>query len=270
MICPYSTSDFIAISRFRLTITSLVVTQRHENQNHQSPLRYLDTAGEDRDTQLIVNHESEKSHLGGTALVEFAVALLDLVLLGEAVPTPGVDSIAEVTRELVSSSWDVLHDLKLKESNKGKDLECTGNRDGFGGSPAGSKVGELGARVINVSWKVDTSLVDEESNNTKHANAAMLEFDVTETVEPFLVGSLEKVERIEESNGFGNTNLCVDGSGGASSLLGRSKGSSGGDEGSKDGGLHFDEILLDLTEKWVERRTDWRKRRERRKRWGRY
>ena len=113
-----------------------------------------------------MDHEAKHTHLGSTSLVQLNGTLLELGLFIKGVPAKVKGTIAEVTREFSSSN--VLHDKKFQETNKGQDLKGTGNRDGKGGSPAITKVGELGARVVNVTREVDASLVDKVANNTKH------------------------------------------------------------------------------------------------------
>jgi hypothetical protein len=88
-----------------------------------------------------VDHESEKTHLGGTALVELDGTLGELGLLIKGVPAIVKGTVTEVTGEF--SSGDVLHDGKLKEANEGKDLEGTEDGDFLGSSPSGTNVREL-------------------------------------------------------------------------------------------------------------------------------
>ena len=75
-----------------------------------------------------MNHKSEDSHLGGTALVELDGTLVGLGLFIEGVPSEVDGLVTEVTREF--SSGDVLHDTKLEESDESNKLGNTGSRDG--------------------------------------------------------------------------------------------------------------------------------------------
>ena len=203
-------------------------------------------AGEDavNVSELVVDHESKKTHLGGTALVELNGTLLQLGLLIEGVPAEVKGAIAEVTREL-GFSGNVLHDTKFKEANEGEDLQSTGNGDGSRRGPARSEVRELGSSVINVTREVDTGLVDQVSDNTKHANAAMLDLDISETIELLLVTVSDKAKGIEETEGSLGAKLVLEGlqGSGGTGLLGRSKGGSGGKEGGENGGLHLGMII---------------------------
>ena len=70
-----------------------------------------------------MNHKSEDSHLGGTALVELDGTLLQLLLIVEGVPSEVNVVVTEVTDEV--SSGDVLHNSKLKDSNEENDLSNT-------------------------------------------------------------------------------------------------------------------------------------------------
>jgi hypothetical protein len=189
--------------------------------------------------KFVVNHKSEKTHHGGTALVQFDGTLLKLGLFVEAIPSEVNEVVTEVTNEL--SAGDVLHDGKLQETNKGKNLEGTGNRNGGGSLPAGRNVGELGSGVVNVSRKADSGSGDQVSDNTQHADAAVLDLDVSEAVELLLVTIGNKAKGIEESKRSLGTEFILEslqGSAGGS-LLGRGESGGRGDEGGKDGGLHF-------------------------------
>jgi hypothetical protein len=161
----------------------------------------------------------------------------------ERVPSEVNEVVAEVTNEL--SSGDVLHDGKLQETNEGKNLEGTGNRNGGGSLPAGRNVGEFGSGVVNVSRKADSGGGDQVSDNTQHADAAVLDLDVSEAVELLLVTIGNKAKGIEETKRSLGTEFVFEslqGSAGGS-LLGRGESGGRGDEGGKDGGLHFCEFV---------------------------
>jgi hypothetical protein len=195
-------------------------------------------------SQLVVDHESQHTHLCSTALVELDGTLLELGLLIKGVPAEVKGVIAEVTREFSSS--DVLHDKQFKEANEGKDLKSTGNRDVEGGIPSVSKIGELGSRVVNVSWKVDSGSIGQVSDNSQHADTSVLDLNITETVKLFLVSISNKAKRVEEAKRSLGTKFILkrhaQGTG-AGGILGRSEGSSRGNKGGKDGKLHFDDLM---------------------------
>jgi hypothetical protein len=54
----------------------------------------------------LVYHESKDSELGGTSVVQLQSTLLELLLVGEGVPSKVDASVTEVTNELVSGSGD--------------------------------------------------------------------------------------------------------------------------------------------------------------------
>merc|ERR1711966_133267 len=81
--------------------------------------------------ELFVDHKSQKTHLGGTAVVQFNGTLGKLGLLIKSVPSEVKGSVTEVTDELVSGSLNVLHDGKLQEANEGNNLEKSGSGDGI-------------------------------------------------------------------------------------------------------------------------------------------
>ena len=143
----------------------------------------------------------------------------------EAVPSKVEEVVTEVTNEF--SSGDVLHDGKLQETNEKGNLKGTGNRDGERGIPSVSEVGELGSVIGDVSGKVDSGGVDEVSDNSQHADTSVLDLDVSEAVELFLITIGNKSKGIEESKRSLGTELVFERShrGGLDGLLGRSEGS---------------------------------------------
>ena len=223
---------------------------RHEPQHNHSIARIgqanLELSNEwDGSAQLFVDHESKGSHHGGTAVVEFDGTLGKLGFLIEVVPSEVEGSVTEVTDELVSGSFDVLHDEKLKGTNEGNNLEQTFRRDGVRSRDGGPSVRERveGISVlVDGSGKVDTVTGGDLSKEGKHTNAAVLDLDVSETVELFLVTVLDKSKRIKESKRrLGSEGVFEGGQGGGGlSLLDRGKGRSGGDEGGENSGLHCD------------------------------
>ena len=206
-----------------------------------------------------MDHESEKTHLGGTALVQFNGTLLKLGFFIEGVPAEVDGSVTEVSREFTRGGTvgRVLHDGEFQETNKGKNLKGARDRHGEGGSPAGSKVRELGSISGDVSREVDTSLVDKVANNTKHADTSVLDFDITKAVELFLVSVSNKTKGIEESKRSLGTEGVFEGlqGGGGGGLLGGSESSGGGEERGKDGGLHFerldDSFDIEIVKRWM-------------------
>jgi hypothetical protein len=195
--------------------------------------------GDEGDSELLVDHKGKNSHLGSTALVELDGTLGHLGLLVEGVPAEVKGAVAEVTDEF--SSGDVLHDGELKETNEGNNLGNSDTRNGGKGAEAVGDIGERKAGVVNVSGETDSGFLDEVSGDGKHADASVLDLDVTETVELLLVAISNQAEGIEESKRILGSELTFEGlqGGGGGSLLGRGEGDGRGDEGCDDNRLHF-------------------------------
>ena len=203
---------------------------------------------------LLVDHKSEDSGHGSASVVEFDGTLGELLFLVELIPSEVNVSVAEVTDELVSGSGDILHETNFEESDESNKLDKSGSRDGVRSDKGGNSVGERVEGVsgeINVSGKVDSSSGGDLSKEGKHTNTSVLDFNVSETVESLLVDvTVEESERIEESEGWLDTELVLEGldSGGGGLLLGRGEGSGGGDEGCEDSGFHFEFLGFGLFE----------------------
>mmetsp|Transcript_13043 Transcript_13043/g.18682 ORF Transcript_13043/g.18682 Transcript_13043/m.18682 type:complete len:218 (+) Transcript_13043:132-785(+) len=192
-------------------------------------------------SELLVNHKSKNSHHSGTSVVQLNGTLGKLGLFIKGVPAEVKGAVTEVTNVFISSSLNVLHDSKLKESNEGKDLEGSSNRNLKGASPSFSDISEGGSGVVNVSWKTDSGTGGDLSEEGKLGDTSVLELDVTETVETLLVGIIEQSQRIEEAKRRLSTKLVLEGVEGGGGLAGLGRGESGGraDKGSDDGRLHF-------------------------------
>ena len=204
--------------------------------------------GDERDSELLVDHKGKDSHLGGTALVELDGTLLHLGLLVEGVPSEVKSLVTEVTDEF--SSGDVLHDSEFKESDEGNDLANSGTLDGGKGGETVGDSGERKSLVVNVSGKTDSGLLDEVSSDGEHTDASVLDLDVTETVELLLVTIGDKSEGVEESKRSLGSELVFEGlqGGGGGSLLDRGESNGRGDEGCDDNRLHFVKLILRWTE----------------------
>ena len=105
-------------------------------------------------SELLVDHEAEDAHHGGTAVVELDGALGKLGLLIEGIPAVVEGTVAEITGELSLAS-DVLHDTELEEANEEEDLDETSLGDGVGAEDGGETVGE---GIEGVSSLVDGSV----------------------------------------------------------------------------------------------------------------
>ena len=106
---------------------------------------------------LLVDHKSEDTEHGGTAVVELDGTLLELGLLGEGIPAEVEGTVAEVTGEFtgLGTVGGVLHDEELEEANEEEDLDETSLGDGVGAEDGGETVGE---GIEGVSSLVDGSV----------------------------------------------------------------------------------------------------------------
>jgi hypothetical protein len=121
-------------------------------------------------------------------------------------------------------------------------LEGDGVRSDQGGNTVGEGV-EGVSGVVNVSGKVDSGTGDNLAKEGKLTDTSVLEFDVTKTVETFLVSTVQKSKRIPASKRRLSTKFFfegLDGSGRLTNLSG-GKGGSGGEKGGEDSKLHFDD-----------------------------
>jgi hypothetical protein len=203
---------------------------------------------------LLVDHESEDSELGGTSVVELDGTLGHLLFFGEGIPSEVDVSVTEVTNEFVSGVGDVTHDGAFEESNEGDQLDKSSSGDGIGAREGGDSIGERRegvSGVVNVSWKVDSSTGDNLSKEGKLTDTSVLDLDVTETVETVLVGSVEESHRIPASKRSLGTEFVFEGivqSRGGGLLGGRGEGSSRGEKGGEDGELHDFISILSMFE----------------------
>ena len=190
-----------------------------------------------------MDHKSEDSHHGGTSLVQLDSALGELGVGIKGVPAVVDEAVTEVTNEF--SSGDVLHDEDLKESDESEELEKGSRGKAGDGVETGRNVRELGSREVNGSRKTDSGLFDEVSNDGKHGNTSVLDLNVSETVEVFLVSIGDKSEGVEEAKRRLGSEFILEGlqGGGLGGLLGRSEGGGSGDEGGKDGELHVSDWI---------------------------
>lgn len=197
----------------------------------------------ERDDQL-VNHKSEDTHHGGTAVVELDGTLGELGLLVEAVPAEVDVSVAEVSREL-SVSWNLTHERALQNADGGDDLHDTRSRDVALAEDGGNAVrvgGERMAAVVDVSRKVDSSTGGDLAEEGKHADAAVLDLNVPKAGEALLVDiSAEHAEGIEVSErGLDSEFLSERAQRGGGGLLGgRGEGGGASEQGCNNSELHL-------------------------------
>merc|ERR1719463_880825 len=154
--------------------------------------------GKDWNTELFVHHKAKNTHHGGTSLVQFNSTLPVLVFVTEFVPAEIDQSITEVTNEFVFTSR-VLHYEKFQESAEEENLSEGGRSDVFDGLETVADIVESPSGEIDVSVKTVSGVSPEVSNNGKHTDTSVFEFDVTKTVEPFLACSLKDFQGIVET-----------------------------------------------------------------------
>ncbi len=205
-----------------------------------------------RNSQLLVDHEGQDSHHGGTSVVELDGSLLQLGVLIEGVPSVVKGSVAEVTREF-GFSGNILHDGKLQKTDQGNNLANTGSSNVVEGGESVADTTEGKSLVVDISRETDPGFSDKVSEDGKHGDTSVLKFDVSKTGELFFVTIGNKSKRIEESKRRLGTELRLESleGGGGSLLLGRGKGGSRGDKGGKNSGLHFYGYFI-----WIVRSAD--------------
>merc|ERR1719384_799891 len=102
---------------------------------------------------------------------------------------------------------------------------------------------EGSSRVVNITWKTNTSISYEVSNNGKHGNTSVLDFYKSKTIEFVLVTIGNKTKWVKETK----RRLCtkfilechVGGNRVACGILCRCEGGCGGNEGGEDSKLHL-------------------------------
>jgi len=135
-----------------------------------------------------VDHESKESQHSVTSVVKINTTCEVLLLLVEGVPPKFKTIVTEVTNKL---AWlrtvDKIHYHEIfKETSKGKHLEKTGIRNGL---DDGSTVGygfEGSSGKIDLSWKTYSVAGDDLTKESKHADAVVLDLDITKAVKTLL------------------------------------------------------------------------------------
>mmetsp|Transcript_18965 Transcript_18965/g.28633 ORF Transcript_18965/g.28633 Transcript_18965/m.28633 type:complete len:235 (-) Transcript_18965:68-772(-) len=193
---------------------------------------------------LLMDHKSEDSEHGSTAVVQLNGTLLKLGLFIKVIPAEVNVSVTEVTNVFVSGSGNITHEGDLQPSNEGDDLALSLEGDGVRSDQGGNTVGE-GVEgvsgVVDVSGKVDSGTGDNLAKEGKLSDTSVLDLNVTETVETFLGAvSGEHAEGIEESKRRLDSKLILEGvqGGGGGLVLGRGESGGRADKGSDDGRLH--------------------------------
>mmetsp|Transcript_5288 Transcript_5288/g.12325 ORF Transcript_5288/g.12325 Transcript_5288/m.12325 type:complete len:263 (-) Transcript_5288:212-1000(-) len=193
-------------------------------------------------SELFGDHVSKDSHHGGTSVVQFNIKLAGLFF--------GVlDVGSEVTNSVVSVVLGGRHPCEFDKGEEGEDLKKTGVGDGTDSINSGWDIREfkvLGSGEVSIENNV--VVVDDDTDNGSHGNTSVLTFDSTTTFKRLGL-RFEPSKRIIDSQRGSDTNLeFIDVQrGGGLCLLGRGESGRRGDEGGKDGRLHFEFIFFDIS-----------------------
>ena len=156
-------------------------------------------------SKLLVDHKTKDAHHGCPSVVQLNAALAGLRRVRETVPRGDSEPVSEVTWELRLPSTvplDVVHDAELKEEDEGNNLREAILRDRIGPEERGEadRVRREGvAGVVDVPAQEVAASGCNLPEEGKHGNSAVLDFDISQAVKPFLIGLVEHTKRIEES-----------------------------------------------------------------------
>ncbi|KAL7436118.1 hypothetical protein ACHAXH_003962 [Discostella pseudostelligera] len=195
-----------------------------------------------------MDHQAKNSHHSRTSIVQLNSTLGKLGRLVEFVPSKVNSAVTEVTNKCILAGY-ILHDEELKEANEEKDLELAIGGDGVGAKECIKSVGvrvEGIASGVNVTGDVNSSTGDDVAQEGKLADTAVLDLDVTKTIETGLAGIVEQAKGIEETKRRLGTELTLEGveGGGGLAGLGGGKGGGGGGKSDEGGKLHHGGVSL--------------------------
>ena len=174
----------------------------------------------------VVTEQFENGKHGKTSMLEF----LELTLLKNLSGKVGLTNF-EVTKNTFS----------IHSSNNGKHLGPAYRRETLEGGKTVGDIGEGSSVQIDITGPA-VELRDNVSENSKHGDTPVLEFDFSPTSERLGGGALGEAERVEETSWGDHTDLIrvrrvLEGSG--VRLVGNGgESGSGGNERGKDSGLH--------------------------------
>ena len=176
-----------------------------------------------------MDHKSKNSHHGHTTIVQLDGTFGELGLLIEFVPSKVNVPITEITNKLISSSWNILHDAGLQETNEEEDLgeSILGNGIGpINSRPSIAERAELMSGVVDGAREVDAGAGDNVAQEGEHGHAAVLDLDVAKAVESSLVGIVKQTKWVEEAKGGLGSKLGLEGAHGRGDGLNLFHGSS--------------------------------------------
>lgn len=102
-----------------------------------------------------------------------------------------IESITKVSSKL-RIPGNICHDVYLKKANEKQHLEHACGGDGIGAIDGSNAIRDISKIVVevNLSGKVVASTSDKITNKSELGNTSMFEFNVTESVKRFLVGTV--------------------------------------------------------------------------------
>mmetsp|Transcript_8967 Transcript_8967/g.14172 ORF Transcript_8967/g.14172 Transcript_8967/m.14172 type:complete len:234 (+) Transcript_8967:510-1211(+) len=142
--------------------------------------------------QLLVDHQGKDTHLGSAAVVQLNGALGVLLLV---IPPSSVHAGLAVSLQLLLD----LSKAQLNQTNEADGLGHTGGRQCRQSLQPGGQAGELVASQVVSARQTHTSGGHQVAKDGKHGDAAVLDLDGTEAVEPLLVGLIQKAQRVPEA-----------------------------------------------------------------------
>jgi hypothetical protein len=174
----------------------------------------------------------------------------------KVIPSEVNVSVTEVTNELVSSSWNRLHESTFQHGNEGNDLDKTGSGDAVRSEKGGNTVGvrvEGVSGVVDGSRKVDSGTGGDLAQKGQLCNTSVLDFDISKTIEAGFIFTTQLSKGIEETKRWLGSKLILEGlqGGRGGGLLGRGESSGRSDKRGNDCGLHGCFVLTSLQTKIV-------------------
>merc|ERR1719345_443012 len=86
---------------------------------------------------LFMDHKSKNTKHGSTSIVQFNGTLLKLGFFIKIIPSVINVSVTEISNEFISSSWYILHEGNLKESDEADDLSNSSEWNGISTTDGG-------------------------------------------------------------------------------------------------------------------------------------
>ena len=138
-----------------------------------------------------MNHQSKDTHHCCSSVVQFYSPLLHEFFVSAL---PLEHTISQITREFTFTQ--VFHDENLKESNESDNLEETSGGDVTESSDSRLDGSKGCSREVNISRNTSSERGVDVSKNSKHGNTSVLDLDIAEAIESFLIGTVKEVQWI--------------------------------------------------------------------------